>query len=325
MNSPSKEWKEEIASDEAERFEKYAQTFKKIQSIQSKKFGTGRALHRKKILSSIASLEIFDAIPNEAKFGLFSKPGNYKVHLRLSNGSMKIQSDSMGDIRGFAIKVIGLDGESALGGRADSQSFLLINQESFSSPKSKEFVELVFALSDGPISLLSYLFKTYGLMGTVQKMAQVGKTLGKPFTGFATEKFYSAVPISCGPYAIKVRISPNADEPTNKVTDFRSDLKERLEKRNIEFDFQIQFFINETLTPIEDASKVWNESDSPFITVGKLVIPKFSFDTEEHKKLEEEIEKNYLDPWNSLKEHRPLGDIMRARKYAYYASQSNRK
>jgi len=32
-----------------------------------------------------------------------------------------------------------------------------------------------------------------------------------------------------------------------------------------------------------------------------------------------------FDPWHALEEHRPLGGMMRARKYAYFAAGKNRE
>lgn len=46
-------------------------------------------------------------------------------------------ADHKPDIRGFAISVRGVQGDSALGnGPAKSQDFLLINQEKFAFPKA---------------------------------------------------------------------------------------------------------------------------------------------------------------------------------------------
>ena len=36
------------------------------------------------------------------------------------------------------------------------------------------------------------------------------------------------------------------------------------------------------------------------------------------------MERDHFDPWMALADHRPLGEIMRARKAAYYASFKNR-
>jgi hypothetical protein len=36
------------------------------------------------------------------------------------------------------------------------------------------------------------------------------------------------------------------------------------------------------------------------------------------------VEAAIFDPWGALMEHRPLGDVMRARKVVYYASEKER-
>jgi hypothetical protein len=327
MNSPSKNWKEEIAPDEEERFSKYAKMFSILQKQKSKQFGNGRALHRKQLLAAKARLEVLGNLPEYAKIGLFKEQKNYEAFIRLSNGGLEIKADSIADIRGFAIKILGLKGEGAMGGEVQSQSFLLINQEAFSSTKSADFVELVGAVAGGNKELLKFLFKKFGFFGMVGKMIQVAKTFGKPFTGCATEKFYSAVPISCGEYACKVRILPISNEKVNPnaKNDWGADFKQRIAERDLEFELQLQFFVDDKLTPIEDASIVWQEKDSPYIPVAKLIIPKQDLETEEGKNLQKQAEEGIFDPWVALKEHRPLGDVMRARKHVYFASQKNRK
>ena len=68
---------------------------------------------------------------------MFARPAQYDVRVRLSNGGMDKAADHKPDIRGFAISVRGVQGDSALGnGPAKSQDFLLINQEKFAFPKA---------------------------------------------------------------------------------------------------------------------------------------------------------------------------------------------
>ncbi len=102
------------------------------------------------------------------------------------------------------------------------------------------------------------------------------------------------------------------------------DIKTYLDKGDVSFELQLQFFVDEKTTPVEDASVDWLESISPYVTVAKLTIPKQDIESEEGKEISETTEKDFFDPWNALLEHRPLGDVMRARKYIYYASQKER-
>jgi hypothetical protein len=83
-------------------------------------------------------------------------------------------------------------------------------------------------------------------------------------------------------------------------------------------DFQVQFFEDEQRTPIEDASIDWQ---SPYLTVARLTIPRQHRDPA----FDAEVEAAKFDPWNALVEHRPLGEVMRARKVAYGASQQQRQ
>ena len=327
MKAPSKDWKEDVAADEEKRFNEYAEKIVEIQKKKSAIFGNGRALHRKMICGLLAKLQVFENLPEYASQGLFAKPGVHDAWIRISNGGVDVKSDSLPDIRGFAIKVLGQNSPSALGnGNTQNQDFTLINQSAFSFPKSAPFIALVLAASESPFALLTLMLGTYGIIGGVQKIIKTVKTFGKPFSGFMTETFYSAAPIACGEYAARVRLIPVAAKPnlTPNNSDLSLDIKKALAKDSVEFNLQLQFFVDEKVTPIEDASVDWLESESPYVTVAKLTIPSQNLDSEESKALADKMEKTFFDPWNAFLAHRPLGDVMRARKVVYYASQKGR-
>lgn len=327
MKAPSTAWREDIAPDEETRFAGYARQFALIQKILSRKHGKGRALHRKQLLGLKAEFEVLADLPDYARHGLFARPARYPAAIRLSNGSLQIQDDSKGDIRGFAVRVEGLKGPGALGaGDVSSQSFLLINQEAFSSPKSAEFVALVGAVAQGGSALIKHLFGTYGFFGGLARMRKAAATFGKSFSGFATEPFYTAVPIAVGPYAGRVRLLPARDQKpsADAKKDWGADMKRRVAAGDLVFDFQMQFFVDEALTPIEDASVNWKESDAPYVTVGRLTVPRQEFDSPAAQEFQASVEASVFDPWCALIEHRPLGDVMRARKHVYFASQQTR-
>jgi hypothetical protein len=91
----------------------------------------------------------------------------------------------------------------------------------------------------------------------------------------------------------------------------------RLAESELSWELQLQPFINEQRTPIEDPSVDW---DSPWTTVALLRLPRQALDAA----LVRESEAGVFDLWNGLAEHRPLGEIQRARKAVYYASQQQR-
>jgi hypothetical protein len=322
---PSTEWKEQIAADEAERFAGYGQTFAAIQARKSKKYGAGRALHRKQLTAAKGTLQVLDGLPEFARQGLFVAPGRFEVWVRLSNGGLDRAPDHMPDIRGFALRVMGVQGDAALGnGPAVSQDFALINQEVFAFPKSDEFVDFVLAASNGGGALLKFLVKRYGLFSVPGRILKMIKTVKKPFGGFATETVFSAAPIACGPYAVRVRLVPaaaNGEATPGASKDWGADFSARLAQQSLEWDLQLQPFVSEKLTPIEDASVNW---PTPYTTVARLTLPRQDNSTPSAQAFAAQVESAVFDPWQALAEHRPLGDVQRARKVVYFASQKGR-
>ena len=323
--TPGTDWTERVAADEAERFAGYARQFAAIQARKSRKYGTGRALHRKQITAGSGFLQVLDDLPDFARQGLFAQPATFDVRVRLSNGGFDRAPDRMPDIRGFAIRVLGVEGESALGlGLAHSQDFTLINQEAFAFPKSDEFVDFAVAASAGGGALLKFLLKRYGLFGGPARLLKLLKSVGKPFSGFATETLFSAVPIACGPYAVRVRLVPagaNGVGAPGAKEDWNADFSARLAKHHLQWDLQLQPFVNEALTPIEDASVNW---PTPYTTVARLTLPRQDTGSARGQELAAEAEAGVFDPWQALAEHRPLGDVQRARKVVYFESQKGR-
>ncbi len=323
--TPSTQWSERIAPDEEARYTAHAQTFAEIQARKSARHGTGRTLHRKQLTAAQGTLDVLDGLPEFARQGLFATPGTHEAWVRLSNGGLDRAPDRMPDIRGFAIKVFGVEGDSALGnGPAVSQDFLLINQEQFAFAGSEEFVAFVAAASHGNGALLKHMFKRHGILAGSSRLARMLKTVGRPFGGFATEPLFSAVPIACGPYAVRVRIVPGAGNGAPNPAareDWGADFAARLRQHALDWDLQLQPFTREDITPIEDASVNW---PTPWTTVARLVLPVQDTGSADGKALAGRAESGVFDPWQALAAHRPLGDVQRARKVVYFQSQRGR-
>ncbi|MEO8319434.1 MAG: hypothetical protein ABI561_14015 [Bradyrhizobium sp.] len=78
----------------------------------------------------------------------------------------------------------------------------------------------------------------------------------------ATEEFFGTAPIKFGPYAVK--FSVKAVSTTAKTIErpstenfLREELAERLRKDDLIMDFKLQFYADDTSTPIEDTSVLW--------------------------------------------------------------------
>lgn len=322
---PSTSWKENIAADETERFVAHGEQFAAIQARKSAKYGPGRALHRKQLTAAAGKLDVLPDLPEFARHGLFEKTATFDVRVRLSNGGMDRAPDKVPDIRGFALRVLGVKGDSALGnGPAVSQDFTLINQSQFAFPKSDEFVAFVVAASNGNGALVKFLVKRYGLFGGPARLLSMIKTIGRSFGGFATETVFSAVPMACGPYAARVRLVPadaNGTATPGANKDWGAEFSARLRQQTLQWELQLQPFVNEQMTPIEDASVDWS---SPYTTVATLTLPQQDTASADGQVLLKQVEESVFDPWQALAAHRPLGDVQRARKVVYFVSQKGR-
>ncbi|HET9822587.1 MAG TPA: catalase [Burkholderiaceae bacterium] len=318
-------WQERIEPDEAERFASYARRFAALQQRASKRHGPGRALHRKQITAARGVLDVLDGLPDFARHGLFARPARYETVVRLSNGAPRHQPDRVPDIRGFALRVAGVQGASALGhGPAASQDFLLIHLDRFAFARPGPFVDFVEAAAQGKGALVRHLIAAHGLLGGLHRLGQMLKSVGRPFSGFATEALHSTVPIACGPYAVRVRMVPgpgNGPAAAGASQDWAADFARLLRERPLAWELQLQPFVSETRTPIEDASVAW---DTPFTTVARLTLEPQDTQSAQGQALAREAEAGVFDVWHALADHRPLGEVQRARKVLYFASQQSR-
>ena len=314
MRSPSTDWAETISDDEPARHEAFTEQILSLQSGISAKQGPGRAFHRKQIAGLSGTFTVASGLPEYAAHGLFAQPGEFEVLARMSNGAMMPQSDKVPDIRGFAISVRGLNAPGALGGSTDRQDFLLINRPAFDLKDSRDFAELVQVAPKGQKAILSYMIGKHGVVRGVLAMAAQAAHMMRPFSGYATSNFHACAPIAWGPYAAHVHVTPvNASRDLLAWRDWGADVRGRIAKGPLRWTVQAQFYTDPDSTPIEDGPRAW---DAPKLTVGVL----------ELSRLEDwqSVEHDHFDPWMAMVDHRPLGEIMRARKAAYYASFKNR-
>ncbi len=106
-----------IAADEAERFRGFAEEIAEIQRARALKHGAKpvRALHVKQHLGAVGELVV--KAPESARSGVFAMSGkSWPVYARFSNGHGKRQADKQPDIRGFALKLVGVPGQKLIRG-----------------------------------------------------------------------------------------------------------------------------------------------------------------------------------------------------------------
>ena len=255
-------------------------------------------------------------VPERARVGLFKEPSSRSAWIRYSNAFSSIESDGKIDVRGMAIKVMGVEGEKLLESEKleKTQDFLLINTNVFFSPNTSEYVKFSREYVKNESTL------GYVLWPSRWRQARILYSAGRtPMTNPLTSRFWSSVPYKLGAAAVHYSAKPCAGVvPPGKSgssPDFlREAMAATLRNGDACFEFMVQFQTDPVKMPVEDPSIEWEEAASPFITVATLKIPKQVFDSARQMAYCEALS---FTPWHSLPEHQPIGGVNRIRKAVY--------
>ncbi len=318
---------ETIAPDEKSRFDRYAAELRALQKTSARGRQNRRALHVKSHVGAKGEL-VVPELPAHLRVGPFARPATWPCYVRFSNGSLQRQHDGVGDVRGVAVKLVGVPGRKLIPGMEDAltQDFLFIQSQAIPFRGPDDFMTLVRTAAKGKALLVPRLVAAFGLrraLSLVVKLATMPKV-----TSMATSPFFTAAPIRFGDSAAKLSLLPESKGPrqgSDGRDALRADLIERLSAGAIAWRLRAQFFVDEAVTPIEDASVVWPEDRSPWQELGVLRLRQQDVLSPRGSEVEALIESLSFDPWHAVQELRPLGAVMRARAAAYRESTIERK
>jgi hypothetical protein len=334
-SEPSTQWKEQVAPDEDARFGRLAEQLRELQRRNARRSGAGRALHRKGHVGVEASFEVRDGLPAAVAQGLFARPGRYRAYVRFSNGASAHQADGKGDVRGAAIKVLGVAGRKIIPGleAATTQDFLLIQSATTPFRGPDEFVAFVRAAAS-PATALPRLLFGVGPRRLIAVGGALRRSLAVPVHSLATMAFHSALPVRWGDYAGKYRLTPvdaapasggHRDRDRDRDRDhLAAELAARLAAGALRWDLAVQLYRDPVATPIEDSTVPWSDDAAPPIAVARLTLDRQDLGSERARAIAAFVERLAFDPWHALVEHRPLGAMMRARNHAYRLSTAER-
>ena len=290
----------------------------KAQLIQSDPSGAmHRDAHPKMHGLLKAEFTVEPDLSPELRIGVFKQASTYRAWIRFSNASRTMEPDIKNDIRGMAIKLMGVPGEKLLEQEKDetTQDFLLINSPVFLTRNLAEFIAMEKAVSSGNLLSIAGFFLTHLHVGW-----RIFKALGK-CAGLLQTTYYSSTPYLFGSNAVKYCAAPQVSAPTPAAIPatpagnyLRQELIQRLSGGEVLFDFSVQLQTDPDSMPIEDPSCAWPEEVSPLRKVATIRILQQNFATPQQNELGENMS---FTPWHALPEHRPLGSINRARKTVY--------
>jgi hypothetical protein len=255
-------------------------------------------------------------VADRARLGLFKEPSSHQAWIRYSNAFSSVESDGKIDVRGMAIKVMGVEGEKLLESEKleKTQDFLLINTNVFFSPNTLEYVKFTREYVKNESTLGYVLWPTRWRQAGI--LYRAGRT---PISNPLTSRFWSSVPYKLGDAAVKYSARPCggavAAGKAGSSPDFlREAMAATLRTSEACFEFMVQFQTDPVKMPVEDPSVEWDEAESPFVTVATVKIPKQTFDSQAQMAYCDALS---FTPWHSLPEHQPIGGVNRIRKAVY--------
>lgn len=256
-------------------------------------------------------------LPDKLKVGVFKEPKDYQAWIRFSNGNTKPQKDKKKDIRGVAIKLMGVQGEKILNTSPflESQDFLLMSSETFFAKSINELSKLLSAVTKPyKIQSLFYVLKNPLLLSTLKRVSKTMINCDNPLN----IPYWSTQPYQFGKItkAVKYHLRPSPDnkiivENTTDYNYLRHNLAQTLNDYEAKFDFFVQFQTDADAMPIEDPTVAWT---SQYVKLATLTIYRQEFDSNAQIEFGDNLSFN---PWHSLPEHRPLGSFNRVRRRVY--------
>jgi hypothetical protein len=278
-----------------------------------------RAFHAK-ITAGITNAEfrVRDDIPVGLRVGYLQPAAVIPATIRFSNASGTVKADTEKDLRGAAV---------SLNPAGERHDLLMTNAAASHARDPRQFIIFAMAMAGSRLLLLPRLIIGLGLFEAIRMLRTVVRQSSRPVESLACETFWSRSAYKCGERALRFTLVPTQSGEclVPKGPEFLGeDLVERLKRGPVVFDYCVQLFVNETVTPIEDGIAEWKESDSPSICIAQLVIPQQDLSSEEGAAMKAAVDAMEFNPWKTTEDFRPLGALNRARDPVYHSSQEFR-
>ncbi len=328
---------EVLTKDENHVIDEIIASMSRLSDRTREKYGHNvRVSHAKSHGLAVGELTVADNLPGYLAQGLFSKPGKYPVIVRLANVPGEILPDAVNTQRGFAFKILGVEGQMIAGhGGQHTQDFILDTGKYFPMPDAKAFLmqhKLIEHAPQMPVVVKEAVSAVSRV--TNEALNAIGADSGKlDFFGDSrihplAEAYYSQAPLRYGSYIAKLAVVPvsaaqkalaDADITVDSYHDenaLRTATVGYLKENDADFEIRIQLCTDLEKMPVEDANKEWDEKESPYLTVATIHLPKQDAYSGARQKYVEALSFSIA---HCLEDFRPLGSIMRARLKAYPA------
>ena len=293
-----------------------------------------------------AEVEILGDVPEPYAQGIYAKPGRHGALIRFSSANNHLGPDAeLGPVLGFAIKIFDVDGTKLVEDEPDSNTFDLVlkNNPTFVANTAKHYLVLQEVGNDsgkyiargkeGFRELLTDLLTGKGTFEQSdwawEEMFAFVKAAQTPLRNPLLSTYWTMAAVRHGDYVAKVRVAPapdSAEHAIHRELDIRSGpdvfgpvLVDELRARPFDFDLQVQLCTDLDAMPVNDATVEWPEKLSPFVSVGRVHLPRQDIAGNSEKG-----DALAFNQWRVTTDHRPLGEIMDVRRI-YTASAKVRR
>jgi hypothetical protein len=268
-----------------------------------------------------AEFIVRDDLPAHMRRGIFAEPRTYKAWVRYSGPGPLWQPD-IEDV-GFlsmAIKLMGVQGPKLLDDEHFTQDLFGTSAPTFVTPDVRRNARLQYwSYQNAPVFyFFDLLHETHFLDAMMNSLWT--KTQSSPLE----DQYFSTVPYLLGEgqamkYSFHSRLTRRTPVPNlpGRPSDnyLREAMVATLARRDVEFDICLQVQTDPFLMPIENAAIMWPTKLSPRVPAAVVRIPRQTFDSPEQIAFARALTYN---PWHCIAEHRPLGNVSRARNRMYW-------
>jgi hypothetical protein len=133
--------------------------------------------------------------------------------------------------------------------------------------------------------------------------------------------YWTMAAVRHGDYIAKIRVAPAAESATQVIHAdldltsgpevFYPTLVDELKARAFDFELQVQLCKDLNAMPVNVLTVEWPEKLSPFVTVGRVHLPRQDISGPENFEKGDALSFNQ---WRVTSDHRPLGEIMNVRR-----------
>ena len=328
---------EEREADEADTVAGLEDALRQIMQTTARDLGHAiRSVHAKSQALIVGTLTVLPDLPPELAQGLFARPGEHPALLRISTNAGDLLPDSVSLPRGIGLKVLYVEGARLPGSEdATTQDFLMVNGPAFAAKSAKQFLGNLRLLAkttdraEWAKTALSAVLRAAekGLEGVGGESAALKTLGGAPNVHPLGETYYTQTAFRHGDFMAKYSLAPVSSALTRHTGEeiaiegqdtIREVMDRDTRERVMEWELRAQLCRERETMPVEDATVVWDEAESPFVAVARLrAEPQESWSETRAAQVDDEMR---FSPWTGLAAHRPLGAINRVRKPTYEAS-----